>query len=309
MNKKILSVGASAAVLCAAALLWLAGCKQEPAKSSAPAKPRAANEVSSTVPNTVTEPKLSEGDQAWHDFAKSMQEPPLPASWQTNEPSEAEVKAFRGNFAGKAADSVKDFYTRFPQHAMADAARQQELQLLGLAGQNGQTNRLAALLALEETRLKDPGMTEDERLQLRIGQVQREVMSRQGDDMGPALEAMEKGVRTLQKEFPKRQELASLLLGVAQGRLENNETEKSRALAAEAQASELEEVKEGAAALLKKIERVGQPIQLQFKAVDGPRGGCAEVAGQGGVGRFLGHLVQAVPGGAAEGEGHLCETA
>ncbi|HEY2953104.1 MAG TPA: TlpA disulfide reductase family protein [Verrucomicrobiae bacterium] len=269
MNKHILFPRTSVAVLCAAGLLSLAGCKKEAVQSSESSNPRPTNASRSAVPMAAAEPKLSAGDQAWRDFAKMMQDPPVPAAWKTNEPSETEMKAFRGNFAGKAADSVKDFYTRFPEHAMAAAARQQELQLLGMAVENGQTNRLAALLALEETRLKDTNMSEDERLQLRVGQVQRSVISRQGDDMGPALEAMEKGVRTLQKEFPKRQELAGLLLGVAQGRLENNEAEKSRALAQEAQASELEEIKEGAAALLKKIERVGQPLKIQFTAVDG----------------------------------------
>src|ERR1051325_1311303 len=259
----------SVAFLGLATLLALAGCKKEAAQTSEPSKPRATNESRSAVVMPAVESKLSEGDQAWRDFARMRQDPPVPASWKTNEPSETEVKAFRGALAGKAADSVKDFYTRFPQHAMADTARQQELQLLGMAVENGQTNRQAALLALEETRLKDPSLTEDERLQLRLGQGPRSVMNQQGEDMGPAMEAMEKGVRTLQKEFPKRQELVGLLLGVAQGRLENNEVEKSRALAQEAQASEVEEVKEGAAALLKKIERVGQPLQLQFKAVDG----------------------------------------
>jgi thiol-disulfide isomerase/thioredoxin len=267
MNKCTSSFRMAVAQLGVAALFCLAGCKPEPTKSS-PAQARPAAENKGTVP-AVTPPQSTEADRAWRSFARMIQDPPVPASWRTNEPSEAETKAFQAEFAGKAAEAAKDFYTRFADHSMAEIARQQEMRMLTVAVQSGNTNRLPALLALEETRLKDPNLPEDERLQLRLGQVQREVQSREGDDLDPALEAMEKGVRALQKEFPKREELSGLLLRVAQGRLENSEVEKSRALAKEAQASEVDEIKESAAALLKKMERVGQPLQLQFQAVDG----------------------------------------
>ena len=256
------------ALLGLAAIVSLAGCKPEPAKSSEPAPPRPVAESKPPVV-MMPEPQSPDADRAWRRFARMLQDPPVPASWRTNDPSEAETRAFQSEFAGKAADDAKDFYTRFPDHSMAGIARQQEMQLLTMAVQAGNTNRLAALAALEEKRLKEPDLPEDERLQLRLSQVQREVQSREGEDLGPALDAMEKGVRALQKEFPKREELAGLLLRVAQGRLENNQVEKSRALAAEVQASEVDEFKEAATALVKKMERVGQPLQLEFKAVDG----------------------------------------
>ena len=59
-------------------------------------------------------------------------------------------------------------------------------------------------------------------------------------------------------------------MNVAEGRLGNNEVEKSRALAQEvARSGAGEDVKEAAAGLLKKLERVGQPLALKFTAVDG----------------------------------------
>ena len=52
MNKNNLVSRTSAAALCAAALLFLVGCKKEAAQSSEPAKPRATNESRSTAERT-----------------------------------------------------------------------------------------------------------------------------------------------------------------------------------------------------------------------------------------------------------------
>src|SRR5262249_20256091 len=77
-------------------------------------------------------------------------------------------------------------------------------------------------------------------------------------------------VRALQKEFTNRAELAALLLGPAEGRLNNNEPEKARALANEAADATAEpEIQEAAQTLLKKVNRVGKPLDLKFKAIDG----------------------------------------
>jgi thiol-disulfide isomerase/thioredoxin len=80
---------------------------------------------------------------------------------------------------------------------------------------------------------------------------------------------METGVRQLQKEFPKRDEINSLLLAVAQGRLDNNQVEQSRALVEEVLKSKPEgEAKEEAEGLLKKVNLIGKPLALKYKALD-----------------------------------------
>ena len=200
-----------------------------------------------------------------------MEAPSEPAEWQLKEPSKEEMTAFeRTNslLAAAVADKAKDFYTRFPQHEKAAEARQQELALISLAVQLGNTNRNEQLRAMEAARLQDPNLSEDDRLELRMRQLQR------GTDKETNaianLAEVEKSARSLQKEFPKRPEVASLLLSVAQGWVDNNETEKGRALAREIVESAVdEELKSNAQELLKKLERVGKLLNLKFKAVDG----------------------------------------
>jgi len=170
----------------------------------------------------------------------------------------------------QAADTARQFYTKYSDHAKADEARERELYLLGIAAQLGNANVAARLEAREADRLKNPKLSEEERFELRLQQVER-VLSRGSETItGAVLDKMEASVRALQKEFTNRTELAALLLAPAEGRLNNNEPEKARALAVEAaDATGEQEVQEAARALLKKINRVGKPVELKFKAVDG----------------------------------------
>ena len=215
----------------------------------------------------------SEADRAWEDLVRAMQGPPEPPEWQLKEPAPEEVAAFQKSnavFIAATADKAKDFYTRFPNHEKAADARQQEYALVGLAVQMGDTNRVEQLQKMEEARLKDPSLSEDDRLELRIQQLQRNATSDNETNMAVTLAALEKGARGLQKEFPKRPEIAGLLLSVAQGWLENSQVEKSRALGREVgDGATDEEVKGNAQELLKKIERVGKPLGLKFTAIDG----------------------------------------
>jgi thiol-disulfide isomerase/thioredoxin len=218
---------------------------------------------------------VTEADRAWRDLTQATQMPDIPAAWQTQEPSQTELAAFekkRGTAALQAADQAKQFYTKYPDHAQAPAARQQEYELLSFAAQAGQTNLQERLHALEETRLKDPNLTEEDRIELRVQQLIRAATdgAQEGEMTTNGLATLEKGARALQKEFPKRSELAGLILSIAEGWLAKNELTKSRALAQEIVQGDAEnDVKEAAQSLLRKTARVGQPLQLKFKALDG----------------------------------------
>ncbi len=216
---------------------------------------------------------LSPGDLAWRELQRAFQPPTYPPAWDTNEPTKEEIAAFEkknAELAGMAADKAKDFYTRFPDHGKAAQARQQEYRLLSIAVQLGGTNRLAQLQTLEQTRLKDATVPEDERFELRVQQLQRAIDGRKDTNVLAALAEMEKGARALQKEFPQRPEVPAIMLSVAEGWLANNEVDKSRALAREVAKADTEaEVKEAAQRLVKKLDRVGQPLALKFKGLDG----------------------------------------
>ena len=281
--------------LCALTLAAVApGCKRETTDSNASASPKppstsarsesvaptpqvkvsledllAATDTNSPAPNAP----LSEGDKAWMELLKAMEFPGQPAEWETTAPTPEAVSAFKRTNAvmvAVVADKAHQFYTKHPDHVNAAEARERERFLLGAAEQLGNTNVAARLEALDEARLKDPKLPEDERFELRFQQVER-VLSQPPDTItSAAIDKMEASIRALQKEFTNQTELGALLLTPAEHRLNNNQPDKARALATEvADATGEPEVQRAAQALLKKIGRVGKPLEVKFKAVDG----------------------------------------
>jgi thiol-disulfide isomerase/thioredoxin len=216
---------------------------------------------------------MSESDKAWQEVLKSVQPPSVPPEWETNPPGQEAIAEFQrkqGGLAWDAAVKLQAFQTKYPTNEHSEEASEMERRLLSVAAQLGQTNAIQRLQALDETRLKDPNLSEDERLQLKVEQLQRTVLGRKETNTAAVITDLEKGVRELQKEFPKRGEITGLLLGVAEGWLDSNQPEKARALAQEvADATKEPEVQEAAQGLLKKLNRIGKPLALKFKAIDG----------------------------------------
>jgi len=208
-------------------------------------------------------------DAAWKALQKALRSPAPPAEWQTNHPSAAEIGEFRqqqGRLAAEAADKVKDFYTRFPDHPKAAEARKKEYEMAAIAVQLGNTNMEFRLAALESGRAKDPGLSEDERFELRARAVQRAAMKKQSQGMPAVMAELEKGARELIREFPKRSEVYEMLLEVAS----NASGDKARTLAQEiVDGPAPDDVKDSAKVLLNKMDAVGKPLIMQFTAVDG----------------------------------------
>ncbi len=216
---------------------------------------------------------LSEADQAWLDFQQATKTPDPPEAWQEKKPSDEEVATFKRGAANQlvqAADKAKDFYTRFPQHEQAAEAHRQEIGLLNFAVQLGNTNVSARVEQLEAARLKDPALSEDDRLELRVQQLQRVMASSNETNKTASLKELEQGVRALQKEFPQRPEIWGLMLFAAERWLEANEGARASALAAEVAAADVdEELKTGAAELQRRAGRLGKPLALKYTAIDG----------------------------------------
>jgi thiol-disulfide isomerase/thioredoxin len=276
------------------ALLITAGCKEK--KAEPPAAPSSVRtsptpDASSPKPGPLVlrnngggtlealgldgadspEP-LTEGDKAWRELRAALEPPPLPAEWETREPSAEEIGQFekkRAEWAWRTAAKAQDFQAKYPEHPRAAIAREREYELLNEAAEAGSTNGLARLQALEQTRLKDPDLPEDERLDLRVRQLQRSAAAQAGANPTNALHQLEAGVRVLQKDFPRRPEVAGFLIAVADGWISHN-VEKARALAAELIKPDAEpEVQDAARSLLKKLDRVGKPLAIKFTAFDG----------------------------------------
>jgi thiol-disulfide isomerase/thioredoxin len=167
----------------------------------------------------------------------------------------------------KAADTAKDFYTRFPEDSKAADARKKEYNLVQVAVLKfGITNQTERLAALEANRAKDPSLSEDERFELRMRAVDAAAANKKDQGMPAVFAELEKGARELQKEFPKRPEVYGMLLEVAF----NSEPEKLRALAKEiTDGPAPDPVKAQAKTLLDRLEAVGKPVDIKFTAVDG----------------------------------------
>ncbi|MDB6015812.1 MAG: Alkyl hydroperoxide reductase/ Thiol specific antioxidant/ Mal allergen [Pedosphaera sp.] len=220
----------------------------------------------------VSTNKDAEADKAWRATQKALQPPLPPAEWHTNQPSREEVAEFYRPLLRKAADAAKDFYTRYPNHAKAADAHRAELQMLTLGVQRfDDTNGTARLEALEGERLKDPNLGEDERLQLRMAAIQN-LMKGLPETLGE----LEKAARSLQKDFPKRDEPYQLLMMVAE-----ESGEKGRTLAKElAEGDAPEQIKQSAQGLLKRMDALGKPVTIQFTALDGREVDVAKMKGK-----------------------------
>jgi thiol-disulfide isomerase/thioredoxin len=230
-----------------------------------------------TADSAKNEP--SEADKAWKELEKAMQPEMPPTEWQGH-PTPEQRAAFRAKQAEKAAaaaDKAKDFYTRYPDYPKAAEAKKREADMLQVAVQLGNTNKLADFQKLQEEKAKDPNLSEDERFKARMEMVQTSVRAKM--QQGPeAFQAeLEKSGHDLIKEFPKRDEGYDILLDAAS----QAEGDKARSLAKEiASSNASEKIKIRAEGLLTKLDALGKPLPIKFTAIDGREVDLAKLTGK-----------------------------
>lgn len=222
----------------------------------------------------------ADADTLLEQLQKASQQPPPPAEWQSRVPTPEEITTYRAKqveVAIRAADVAAEFTTRFPTHAKAAEAREQRHRLLAIAVQRGDVTRLGQLEKVEAELLADPKLDTEGKFRLRMQGVERKAGLRQSEGMTAMTEEFEKGARSLQKEFPDRKEVFEMLYAVAM----RSDAPKAAALAKEIAASgAATEVKEAAAVLLKKSERIGKPLDIKFTALDGRKVDLAKLKGK-----------------------------
>jgi thiol-disulfide isomerase/thioredoxin len=221
----------------------------------------------------------SAADKAWKELERAMQPDMPPAEWQGHPTPEqrALFRANQGEKAAQAAEKAKDFYTQYPSHPKAADAKKREADLLQVAVQLGNTNKLMDFQKLQEEKLKDPNLSEDERFKLRMEAVQTSVRAKMQEGQEAFLSELEKSGRELIKEFPKRNEGYDLLLQAAS----QADQTKARSLAKEVVASNAsEETKARAEGLLTKLDALGKPLPIKFTAVDGREVDLAKLTGK-----------------------------
>jgi thiol-disulfide isomerase/thioredoxin len=173
----------------------------------------------------------------------------------------------------KGADKAKDFYTRFPDHPKAASARKAEYNMIALVvDQFGDTNETARLAGLQKEKLNDPTLSEDERFGIRMQGAQA-LLRRSPVDMDKFLAE----ARSLQKDFPQREEVYQLLLMAAS----SSEGDTGRKIAQEIiDGSAPEAAKAQARGLLNRLDALGKPVDIQFTAVDGRQVDLAKLKGK-----------------------------
>jgi thiol-disulfide isomerase/thioredoxin len=207
----------------------------------------------------------SDADKAWSDLQAATR-PTAPKSWEGKQQTDNEKKDYYRPLFLKAADLAKDFYTKYPDDKRAAQAKFYEMRALNMADQMGATNATARLHKLEENKLADPNSSEEEKLQIKFAEVRRKAQGK-GEFGTPEFNTeLEKGVRELQKEFPKRPEPWQLLVQIAGF---SDAAHGKELLTEVVNGSAPDEIKAQAKAQLGKMDRVGKPLDLNFKAVDG----------------------------------------
>jgi thiol-disulfide isomerase/thioredoxin len=230
----------------------------------------------------VSDNSDAEADRAWQKLEQAAEQPEPPAEWRTQRPTEEEIARYREGlkaFVEAGAARARDFYTRFPKHAKALEARKMEFGMLMMAVmQMGRTNNIPQLETAEKDLLQEPGLSENDRFEIRSMSVQRAAMSQHASDPQAAMAELEKGARALQKEFPKRPEVYGMLLEVAS----EAEGDKARALVREVidSADAPEQVKAAAQGRLRMLDAQGKPLPIKFKALDGRDVDLAKLKGK-----------------------------
>jgi thiol-disulfide isomerase/thioredoxin len=151
------------------------------------------------------------------------------------------------------------------------------MRALNMAERAGETNALARLKKAEKAQMDDPNASPESRFGVRFSEIQREATAKGEPGSAGFNDSFEKGLQQLEKEFPKRTEVQDLKLQLAS----LSEPAKAKQLAEEVLKSDAgPQAKETAKTLIAKMERVGKPVDISFKAVDGRDVDLAKLKGK-----------------------------
>ena len=221
-------------------------------------------------------------DVAWEALKKALIPPPQPTEWRITPPTKEQMADFErtnGVMAGVAADKAKDFYTKFPGHPRAQEARNLQSRLLMVAIDLGETNRQAELNGLLENRLRDPAVPGDEKFRIRSQRI-AEMLMEDSTDRSATLANAEKAARELVQDFPKNEDAYSVLLAVARTFLDEENVQRAREITQEVAQRSKGDAKEEAQTQLRRLDRLGKPLELSFTDMDGNEVSLKNYAGK-----------------------------
>ena len=220
---------------------------------------------------------------AWKQIRAALNPPLPPAEWNRKAPTRDEQVAFRlkmATNAAVAADLARDFAVRFPKDAHVAEAITIRRDMLANAVKLGLESRAKELAdaggpAAEESGDAAAGAADP--VQQRIGLAVAAARRKQPEGNPAVFAEFESQLRRIIADFPKSLEPWNALLSLAQ----QSEPERSERLLKEIEAASnagtispdfkktIAMVRKQAEAQKKQRERVGKPLELAFKAVDG----------------------------------------
>jgi len=215
---------------------------------------------------------------AWNALQQAARQPQSPAEWEAHPPTDQQEEAYYQQVAAaatQAAGLARVIYRQFPDSTNALAAKKLECKLLDRAvSVTGDTNAISAWAYAQENLLAAPGLTEDDRFDLRVAIVrQKELAVRiatpgQWVDKWHASQVeLEKDIRALIKDYPKNDKPYKMLLSLGANAEDNN---KARSIANELVALPIaDSLKIAAQGILRRLDAPGKPLDIKFTAVDG----------------------------------------
>ena len=239
-------------------------------------------------PATAEKPSLPDDEaKAWTTVQDANKPPTPPAEWREKRPSKEDYEAWLGKQSEKqlvAADTAKEFWTRFPKSAHAAEAHKLQLRALSTAAQMGNTARETELAQLMNAAATDPSIPENDRVDVRVQKLRLEAgKAAKAGSQEDAKKVYLDGLLALQKDFPKNDKVCGMLLNMAMS--EEGDTQKTLAKAVATSADAPEKLKQKAQAILdgkvfSAANNVGKPVAIKFTAVDGREVDLAKLKGK-----------------------------
>lgn len=229
--------------------------------------------------NQATAQLALDAATAWKQV-ETAYEPPAPSpEWKKRLPTQAELQRHRqaeAMAAIRAANLADLFIKNFPANTKVNLARQRCHGWLTDALRRGALGEIKRLRRIEKDLLADTEMSIDERFRIRAAAVEREAAVAAAERKNAQI-AYEQGLRELQRDFPKRQEVFQMFHTLAL----RSSPEKAAELAHDIiTGSTSEKLRASAEAMINRAQRIGKPLRVKFKGIEGREIDTAKLKGK-----------------------------
>ena len=237
-------------------------------------------------PNAATNapvPLAADPAAAWKQLRAALNPPLPPAEWNRKPPSKEDQLAFRLKMATNAAfaaDLAREYAVRFPKDAHASEATTIRREMLANAVKLGLDTRIQELADAGGPPSEEPAdgaVAANSAVQQRINLAVAAARRKQPEGDRAVFAEFESQIRRILSDFPKSLEPWNALLSLAQQEepeqgeklLKEIETAADGGLISPDFKQTVAMARKQVDAARKQRERVGKPLVLAFKAVDG----------------------------------------